>query len=120
LRRRGRSGGRNEGETQEPHYVKDTLDWCNERRKEQGKEPLKKLPKGKIGDGYTCPCGKATGLYVGTRGWDVTQEEYDDSYGGPNFKRNPESVKEFVRAFDQCKLPQYLAKTRSGPKPAKP
>jgi hypothetical protein len=41
----------------EPKYVAETLAWCNKRRKEQGKRPLKKMPKGRMSDPSSCPGG---------------------------------------------------------------
>lgn len=67
-----------------------------------GKEPLTKLPKGIRNNGYSCPCGKATGLYVG--------ENYycPDLAGNPAIKiSNPKAVVAFVFAFDRGQLPQY-------------
>ncbi len=88
----------------EPAFVQETLDWCNKRRKENGKSPLDNLPKGRRHQGDSCPCGEATGLVVGLTGY---------------FKRNPKdlqldhlgdvppSVTKFVKEFDNGKLPQY-------------
>lgn len=87
----------------EPTYVAETLAWCNERRVAQGKKPLKQLPKGKRHDGWSCPCGTATGLRVGTR-----------RYWKPDHlpsERVPAAVTEFVIAFDGGQLPQYEAKS---------
>jgi hypothetical protein len=84
----------------EPAYVAATLRWCNARRKEQGKEPLEKLPKGERNDATSCPCGKATGLWVYV-------EQYDDT--DFNAHPTPRCVQQFVPAFDAGKLPQYDA-----------
>lgn len=91
----------------EPGFVAETLRWCNEQRKAQGKRPLRKLPKGKRKDPMSCPCGKATGLSVNNY----------DAYpmlpsGRPSqsYKKRivlPSAVKEFVREFDFGQLPQY-------------
>lgn len=82
----------------EPEYVAATLKWCNERRKEDGQKPLKKMPKGHKRDGTSCPCGKASGVYVGIFDW------YRDTW--PVHKL-PKFVTEFVNDFDAGKLPQY-------------
>ncbi len=87
----------------EPEYVAGTLAWCNEIRKTKGKEPLQRLPKGKPMDGHSCPCGKATGVYVGAIGWAETEHDY-------NYKQHkyvPTCVMDFVAEFDMGRLPQY-------------
>lgn len=84
----------------EPPYVGETLAWCNERRVERGKKPLKKLPKGERGDGASCPCGKATGLWVG-------QDIYKTAIYSPTLGHIPRPVHDFVVAFDDGELPQY-------------
>lgn len=87
----------------EPQYVAATLDWCNARRAEQGRPPLKRLPKGARFDSSTCPCGEATGLHV-----------YHYTAWRPGTLRPvlvvPRSVRRFVAAFDSGRLPQYEAK----------
>jgi hypothetical protein len=88
----------------EPQYVAETLKWCNARRKEQGKKPLKKLPKGMPRDPESCPCGLATGLYVDANWWAT-------KWVGPFDGRSelPLTVRRFVKAFDKRRLPQYEA-----------
>ena len=88
----------------EPAYVAATLQWCNERRKEKGKKPLTKLPGGVRGDPLSCPCGKATGLSVGAVLWG------EPGYLKPQSNSLPETVSEFVVAFDNGELPQYDAR----------
>jgi hypothetical protein len=83
----------------EPGYVAETLAWCNKRRKERGKKPLKKLPKGRRYQAFSCPCGKATGLWVAS--------EWIGSHARGNI---PRSVSRFIVAFDAGRLPQYEAK----------
>ena len=83
----------------EPAFVAATLRWCNARRKERGKKPLKRLPKGKRNDASSCPCGNATGLLV----WSDSFSESDTSNDTPI----PVSVKRFVENFDNGRLPQY-------------
>lgn len=85
----------------EPGYVAETLAWCNARRKARGKRPVKRLPKGWIGDPFSCPCGKATGLAVG-------HFEWRDERG--KWISLPRPVKRFVIAFDGGRLPRYEAK----------
>ena len=85
----------------DPAYVKEVLKWCNARRKEKGKKPLKKLPKGYPDDARSCPCGKATGLKV-------YRLSYRDLDAGI-FGRITKSVRRFVDAFDAGQLPQYDA-----------
>lgn len=88
-------------ETVDPPFVAETLAWCNERRAEKNLEPLDRLPKGVRTDGRSCPCGKATGLYV-----------YSSCYAPAEDPNNtiddtPRPVQEFVAAFDNKELPQY-------------
>lgn len=87
----------------EPAFVAETLQWCNERRAEKGKKSLKKLPKGIRRDANSCPCGEATGLTVFA---DAYREQVD-SYEGE--LPVPSCVTEFVQAFDGGQLPQYEA-----------
>lgn len=88
-------------EVKEPKYVEETLRWCNARRKEKGMEPLDRMPKGYKGNGSSCPCGSATGLFVSFTYWlnDLCSQE----------KNLPRCVQRFVIAFDNGKLPQYDA-----------
>lgn len=87
----------------EPSCVAGTLKWCNERRKEKGQKPLDRLPKGAQGDPLSCPCGKATGLSVGTKYYsEFPLTKYD------LLIELPVDVLEFVDHFDRGDLPQYL------------
>lgn len=79
----------------------DVLAWCNERRVEKDQEPLAELPKGARNDGTSCPCGKATGLFVG-RG--VYAESKDELRNHPT----PPCVTDFVRQFDQGLFPDLI------------
>jgi hypothetical protein len=92
-----------QGSQPEPTYVAETLAWCNERRAEQGKKPLKKLPKGYKADGRSCPCGKATGLFVSM----YYYCKHDEINAAFTHRRLPSAVSNFVIAFDNGKLPQY-------------
>ena len=83
--------------SKEPAYVAATLAWCNERRTEQSKEPLHRLPKGKRNDGDSCPCGKATEMFVG----DVCASFKEKMIS------TPAKVADFIHAFDEGRLPQY-------------
>ncbi len=101
-------------ERKEPAFVKGTLKWCNKKRKEKGLEPMDRLPRGKPMDGNSCPCGKATGLYVGAHGFAETLGEYEEHSefnGLPMKMRTPQSVQEFVAEFDCGRLPQYEEKS---------
>jgi len=90
----------------EPKYVEATLRWCNARRKEIGKRPLKKLPKGIKREPNSCPCGKATEMEV------YPDTAYRVSnYGWDEF-RIPRSVNTFIRNFDSGNLPQYELKEK--------
>lgn len=84
----------------EPKYVEETLRWCNRKRKEKGKLPLIKLPKGIRGKGDSCPCGEATELFVG-------RDFFTDDPSMTFRSKLPRSVQRFVSAFDKGKLPQY-------------
>jgi len=89
-----------------PKYLlfQGVLEWCNEIRKERGiNPPLEELPKGIQMDGYSCPCGKATGVFVGTVGWAKTKEAYSlVPYSNPI----PMIVQEFVPRFDDGEFPE--------------
>jgi hypothetical protein len=92
----------------EPRFVSGTLKWCNKMREKAGKRPLKQLPKGGRYDTLSCPCGKATGLHVGTTHWGKTADECDVLFFLQSPKqRIPKSVQQFVEAFDEGQLPQY-------------
>lgn len=86
--------------TGEPAFVAETLAWCNTIRAEKGQPPLDRLPKGIKMDVRSCPCGAATGMYVGL-----------DLYGLTDYDAEvlPDAVSEFVAAFDAGLLPQYDA-----------
>jgi hypothetical protein len=89
--------------SQEPKYVAETLAWCNARRKERGKRPLTKLPKGERNVPHSCPCGTATNCSV-----------FGFTYRVASLRAEyplPRSVQRFVRAFDDGRLPQYEAKS---------
>jgi hypothetical protein len=88
----------------EPKYVAETLAWCNAQRKFYRKRPLKRLPKGEIGNPEKCPCGAATGL--GVRAVDyITPERLRLPL--------PRAVRRFVAAFDNERLPQYVRRSKS-------
>ena len=108
--------------------IQGTLDWCNIRREEQGKEPLEEMPKGSRQNPLDCPCGVASGVAVGSSIW-VTAEEYARSGGDVGSlssfsaayrkfadgtrgdlipeRRLPHEVAIFVRRFDEGRLPQF-------------
>lgn len=85
----------------EPSYVAATLKWCNARRKEHGKKPLAKMPKGRRMDPWNCPCGKTCQLTVGSAFWHFRNE--------PTMRGRPLpiNVYKFVYDFDRGLLPQY-------------
>lgn len=87
-------------ELAEPEFVAGTLAWCNEMRAKKDRPPLDRLPKGTRDDPWTCPCGRATGLYV-----DRDRFGDDGDAGTPHDLPGP--VIDFVRAFDAGELPQY-------------
>lgn len=89
---------------EDPPFVAGTLAWCNERRAEKGMDPLEQLPKGTRSDPNSCPCGKASGLFVGGLYWGETAEEAFYASIGHWL---PRVVTDFVIAFDAGELPQY-------------
>jgi hypothetical protein len=90
----------------EPAYVAETLAWCNLRRAEQGKRPLKKLPKGERRNALSCPCGAAIGLRVGQYAYFTATKRPSTS---TCLGELPPAVTRFVIAFDAGRLPQYEA-----------
>lgn len=86
-----------------------TLEWCNERRAEQGMEPLLDLPMGQKEEPLSCPCGEATGLYVDGSFY-CTAEEARGGWAkiAPEDKKKlPFDVQNFVHEFDLGTYPQY-------------
>ena len=73
--------------------IAGTIAWCNRQRAKKGKAPIKNLPRGYTHDPESCPCGKATGLFV----FDKVAKE---GYYSPVVARLPKSVREFVSMFD--------------------
>src|SRR4051812_33017599 len=82
----------------EPKYVEETLRWCNARRKERGKSPLDRLPKGERTKGESCPCGAATGLFV-TLAHAYVREEISLILDEGSKIDLPRSVQRFVKAL---------------------
>lgn len=93
----------------EPPFVFETLAWCNDRRAEDGKPPLGKLPRGKRRAASSCPCGAATGWLV-----------YGDGKAerGDKELNLPEGVRRFVAEFDEGLLPQYTLPALGGSMPS--
>lgn len=99
--------------------VNATLNWCNDRRKERGLEPLSDLPKGQRWEGTSCPCGVACGLYVGYRNYFTARLPYRNGplsvavegtypYSEENSLGSlPGEVGSFARAFDRGFFPEY-------------
>jgi hypothetical protein len=84
--------------------VKKTLQWCNRIRKKQGKKLLTKLPKGVMGDPWSCPCGRAAKVFVGCGTWTAWT-----AAGKPRETGDlPEAVQEFVYRFDYGLIPEYV------------
>lgn len=82
--------------------VAGTLRWCNDRRLDKGLNPLNDLPKGSRSDPLSCPCGKATGLWVGMNSWG------DDQKAARQTRHQlPPEVRQFVVYFDNGYIPQY-------------
>lgn len=87
--------------------VKNTLRWCNSQRKKQGLRPLKALPKGKLSDPVSCPCGKASKLEVFCSAAYPPDYSIDDPKGRIKL---PVSVQLFVRDFDNGLFPELVEK----------
>jgi hypothetical protein len=83
--------------------VAGTLAWCNGIRKEKGLDPMDELPQGFRFAGASCPCGKATGMFVSrTVFWPVQEGATEQ-----NKRKLPDIVMDFVEAFDGGKFPEY-------------
>jgi hypothetical protein len=68
------------------------LNWCNERRAEDGISPLTELPAGKTQSPRACPCGEASGWAV----WSI-----DATRCGHGEELSlPDAVAKFVKLFD--------------------
>ena len=78
-----------------------TLKWCNRIRAKDGKKPLKKLPKGERYNGSSCPCGSASGYFVGRSNY--KKNAWSDEILGTL----PAMVTDFTRLFDHGFLPQF-------------
>ena len=87
-----------------PKYLlfHQVLEWCNKIRTDRGKPVLDALPQGYPNNGYSCPCGEATGVFVGCQGWANTQIEYDNL----DILTFPLAVGEFVERFDGGEFPE--------------
>jgi len=79
-------------------FVKAALNWCNEMRVQRDMEPLEDLPKGVRGDPASCPCGTATGLFVGHQ----TFSDRENVIGTV-----PYNVHCFTLKFDSGDYPEY-------------
>lgn len=91
--------------TEDPPFVADTLQWCNERRVEKGLKPLNRMPLGARSNPMSCPCGRAADLWVGMDSWSHVKDGEIDWQ--PLEDKLPAFVREFVFAFDAGELPQY-------------
>lgn len=89
----------------EPAFVRLTLEWCNRQRAKKGRKPLVRLPRGIKTDPLSCPCGAATGL-------EVLSDRAHDPDHGYKVIRIPIAVKDFIGAFDDGKLPQYVKRVK--------
>lgn len=84
----------------EPACVAETLEWCNTIRAEKKQEPLERLPKGERDNGVSCPCGRATGVFVDQFTWGPDERHRKEH-------ELPLPVRLFVQMFDNGDLPQY-------------
>lgn len=92
--------------------IAGTLDWCNEIRAKENKEPISRLPKGRAGDPMTCPCGRATGKWVTTNTFYDAKDTNEVDYASA--RNLPSIVRKFVHLLDSGALPQYEL-TRKNP-----
>lgn len=84
--------------------IEQVLAWCNEKRAEKGMEALDQLPKGARRDGESCPCGLATGLFVGGGVYAESKEKF---YADVRI-RTPDVITDFVREFDNGVFPDLI------------
>lgn len=89
--------------------VKATVDWCNEIRTGKGLDPIEDLPTGIMGDMGSCPCGKATGIDVGT--WYYYPKGFNRTHVGSKGIDLPLLVRDFVHMFDKGLYPKYVERT---------
>lgn len=98
-----------------------TLEWCNAIRDDRGQPALAELPKGYRHDPASCPCGRATGVHVGSSVWaedkdDLEMRDYSMNTKPPApsseprgaYGETPDVVRRFVRAFDCGELPDLI------------
>lgn len=65
------------------------LRFCNKRRKEQGKKPIKELPAGIAANPKSCPCASTcAGLIVGHSYWKVGDDGKEHYFGMPQLFTN--------------------------------
>lgn len=79
------------------------LAWCNARRQEKGKRPLKKMPKGRQQDQMSCPCGRTCKLWVDSLVWKFCDD--------PVYAKNrplPKYMQRFVEKFDEGEFPHLI------------
>lgn len=69
----------------------EALAFCNVRLAEQDKPAITELPAGKRIDGFSCPCGKACGVYVSNTYW---------NHRGAPGTSYPNAPTRFVEFFD--------------------
>lgn len=93
-------------EEEKQECVKDTIAWCNTIRKSQGRPPILDLPRGKRGDGRSCPCGEAAGVIVG-RMFYRPSNNTDESPFSEKDNELPVGVSNFTWLFDEGQFPQY-------------
>lgn len=100
-------------EAEKERLIQGTLDWCNHIRAQENKPQLTKLPKGKIRDGESCPCGKATDLYVGrTVFLPIKEHRQAIVRNSPpkisDGEKLPRVVQEFITQFDKQEFPELI------------
>lgn len=85
-----------------------SLKWCNKQRQLKGMEPLTELPKGRRQDPISCPCGKATGLYVSSMCAYHPIVDNDGITSGKMIDWLPPLVSRFVVLFDHRLIPELI------------
>ena len=88
--------------------IEATLAWCNEQREKKGDAPLTELPKGHRFDPNSCPCGKATGLFVERSMAFPYNEEGKIDRNYANAVKLPPLVSRFTRVFDDALIPELI------------
>lgn len=94
-------------------FKQQTLAWCNQMRQKFDMEPLTELPKGMRKNPKSCPCGAATGLWVGATFWrypdappleGITPDDREQARLEDRVLPTP--VSQFIYCFDRGDYPE--------------